>query len=402
MLLTSIKQIEKRTFPTNEAFHFDSELPKRTTNLYCAYLPGPKGTFKIYGYTVYVRSKLVTRIHKVCVVEEQRGKGIGKWMVGLVLRDLKKGGSTTVDLWVDESRDAAWKLVISYKFPDTAGGSGIQPLRIYIFAVDIFSDIRPINYNLTDSPAWLKLDGDERRLHGTPSPEDVGVFTARISASDTTGSATHVAYFVVIEEPELKIRKPLDEQLLDIAATDGNGGVILLSGEKFNFTFANDTFEPSQKIRRYEALSTNNSPLPPWVSFHRKRIEFEGSAPELISLNAPPQSFDITLVASDFPGFAGASASFKVIFGLHRFQFSNKTIIVNAAVGEPFNYTLPRETILLDGKLVGDANLTKVSVNASDWLEFDTASLTFTETPTADAVSTKFHIFARDIFGDEA
>lgn len=116
-LLDSIKRVEKRTFPSNEALNFSIELPKRVTNLCCAFTKIDKG-LEMLGYVVYVRSKLVTRIHKVCVVEEQRGKGIGKWMLGLVLADLGRGGAGTVDLWVDESREVARRLYITCGFQE--------------------------------------------------------------------------------------------------------------------------------------------------------------------------------------------------------------------------------------------------------------------------------------------
>jgi ribosomal protein S18 acetylase RimI-like enzyme len=109
ILLNSIKQVEKRSFPSNEAFDFNTELPKRTTNLYCAFAKTGNEP-ELCGYIVYVRSKLVTRIHKVCVVEKKRGQGIGRWMMDHVLVDLKKGGAGIVDLWVDKNREIARKL----------------------------------------------------------------------------------------------------------------------------------------------------------------------------------------------------------------------------------------------------------------------------------------------------
>ncbi|CUS14658.1 unnamed protein product [Tuber aestivum] len=135
-LLRSVKQVEKRTFPTSEIFDFDGELAKRTTHFYCA-LRGSVGKsrdLELYGYIVFVRSRLVTRIHKVCVVEEQRGKGVGKWMLGLVLAELRKGGAEKVDLWVDADREAARRLYLSCGFEEretvndyySAGRHGIR------------------------------------------------------------------------------------------------------------------------------------------------------------------------------------------------------------------------------------------------------------------------------------
>ncbi|KAI5809577.1 acyl-CoA N-acyltransferase [Peziza echinospora] len=111
-LLLSIKNAEKHTFPTSERFDFDSELLKRTTNLYCLYTKesGNKPNPILLGYIVFLRTKALTRIHKVCVVESMRGQGIGTYMVTKVLKELKKGGAGQVDLWVDEARVPARAL----------------------------------------------------------------------------------------------------------------------------------------------------------------------------------------------------------------------------------------------------------------------------------------------------
>ncbi|KAI5784665.1 acetyltransferase, GNAT family [Geopyxis carbonaria] len=133
-LLAGIKNVEKRTFPTKEAFEFDNELRKRTTSLYCAY----DEHAKLYGYVVYVRSKLATRIHKVCVIEQYRQKGVGKWMMSLVLRELQKGAAGKVDLWVDTAREPARRLYHACGFQEkevvqnyySAGRDGVR-MEIY-------------------------------------------------------------------------------------------------------------------------------------------------------------------------------------------------------------------------------------------------------------------------------
>ncbi|KAI5857134.1 acyl-CoA N-acyltransferase [Tricharina praecox] len=123
-LLAAIKQTEKRTFPGNEAFDFDSELKKRTTVLHCVYHTRADGP-ELCGYTVHIRSKLMTRIHKVCVVEPFREQGIGKWMVGMVLKELKKAAAENVDLWVDTTRVSARRLY------EACGFKEVQIVRNY-------------------------------------------------------------------------------------------------------------------------------------------------------------------------------------------------------------------------------------------------------------------------------
>jgi ribosomal protein S18 acetylase RimI-like enzyme len=117
-LLQAIKQTEKRTFPSSEAFDFDAELKKRTTALHCVYYQSANGGTELCGYSVYVRTKLVTRIHKVCVVERYRGQGIGRWMMEQVLRVLENTSAASVDLWVDAERIPARSLYRACGFLD--------------------------------------------------------------------------------------------------------------------------------------------------------------------------------------------------------------------------------------------------------------------------------------------
>ena len=111
-LLAAVKQAEKRTFPPNEAFDFDAEMKKRTTNVYGVHCrsAGSDGRIELCGYAVYVRSKLATRIHKVCVLEGYRRQGVGRWMMERLLEELVKASAASVDLWVDTSRIPARQL----------------------------------------------------------------------------------------------------------------------------------------------------------------------------------------------------------------------------------------------------------------------------------------------------
>ena len=111
-LLAAIKGTERRTFPTSEAFDFDTELRKRTTVL-CAAVDAA-GT--LCGYVAYVRSRLATRVHKLCVVERLRRRGVGRWIMGEVMHELARGGAVEVDLWVDAGRAAARTLYVGCGF----------------------------------------------------------------------------------------------------------------------------------------------------------------------------------------------------------------------------------------------------------------------------------------------
>ncbi|KAF2198523.1 acetyltransferas-like protein [Delitschia confertaspora ATCC 74209] len=113
-ILKDVKKIEKKTFPTTEAFDFDSELKKKNSNLIVAVKEGQCPD--TVAYLVYVRIKRLTLLHKICVVEQERGKGLAKAMVHSLRLQLEKGGCRTIHLWVDEARQPARSLYASCGF----------------------------------------------------------------------------------------------------------------------------------------------------------------------------------------------------------------------------------------------------------------------------------------------
>jgi ribosomal protein S18 acetylase RimI-like enzyme len=151
-LLAAIKATEKRVFPSNEAFDFDMELKKRNTSLFCVYREGTNGASQyqksgiektgsvgkpaksgkpeksvktkepvkpekpeqpepeLIAYAVFIRTKQMTRIHKVCTVDKYRRLGVGKWMMEQLINELKKARAEAVDLWVDKDKIPARAL----------------------------------------------------------------------------------------------------------------------------------------------------------------------------------------------------------------------------------------------------------------------------------------------------
>lgn len=246
------------------------------------------------------------------------------------------------------------------------------------------------------------FDGITRNFYGTPSQEDVGPFTVKITATDSTGSADTEAIFVVSSEIGPVVGRGIVSQLKGIGEVDGKGGLVFLPDQAYDFSFADDTFAPPGVVKRYEAVSTGNTPLPSWINFDRGKLKFTGITPRLTSLIAPPQTWDVTLIASDYPGFAGASVSFQIVVGPHRILFEDTSFTINATVGSQFSYTIPRESILLDNEPIALENLSSISATASDWLAFDPTTYTLSGTPPQGADTTKVSIVARDVFGGEA
>lgn len=264
------------------------------------------------------------------------------------------------------------------------------------------SDVQPISYTLASGPSWLMFDGITRNLYGMPTQEDVGSFTVKITATDSTGSTDTEATFVVSSEIGPVVGRDIRSQLKNIGEVDGKGGLVFLPGQEYDFSIADDTFAPPGVVKRYEAVSTGNTPLPSWINFDGGRLKFTGTTPKLTSLIAPPQTWDVTLIASDYPGFAGASVSFQIVVGPHRILFEDTSFTTNATVGSQFNYEIPRESILLDNEPIASENLSSISTTATDWLSFDPTTYVLSGTPPQGADTTKVSIVARDVFGGEA
>ncbi|KAF2794745.1 acetyltransferas-like protein [Melanomma pulvis-pyrius CBS 109.77] len=114
VIVVKVAKVERKTFPSSEAFDFDAELKKKNTNMVLAMKDG--GSNELVGYLVYLRMKRLALIHKICVVEQEREKGVGACLVHSLRQVLEKGGCCDIQLWVDEARKPARALYLSCGF----------------------------------------------------------------------------------------------------------------------------------------------------------------------------------------------------------------------------------------------------------------------------------------------
>jgi ribosomal protein S18 acetylase RimI-like enzyme len=114
-MFTKVARIEKKTFPSSEAFNFDLELKKSNTKMILALREGDTSA-ELLGYLVYVRMKRLTLLHKICVVEQERNRGVGKLLIHSLRLQLEKAGCDSIHLWVDEARQPARYLYESFGF----------------------------------------------------------------------------------------------------------------------------------------------------------------------------------------------------------------------------------------------------------------------------------------------
>lgn len=112
-ILEQISRVEKKTFPTNEAFSFGPELWRKKPNtrvVYAASASVPGTRPGLIAYAVYARQKGAALLHKVCVVEVFRRQGAGQKLMDYIRLRLQKEGCQYIQLWVDKAREPARAL----------------------------------------------------------------------------------------------------------------------------------------------------------------------------------------------------------------------------------------------------------------------------------------------------
>lgn len=114
-LAKKVAKLEKKIFPSSEAFDYSVELKKKNIGLVLAF---KEGSEEPVGYLVFQRQKSLAWLHKLATIEQERGKGIARCLVHSLCQQMKKGGCRTIVLWVDEARSPARALYTSCGFQE--------------------------------------------------------------------------------------------------------------------------------------------------------------------------------------------------------------------------------------------------------------------------------------------
>ncbi|KAL6707932.1 hypothetical protein ACN47E_003606 [Coniothyrium glycines] len=124
--------MEKKVFSSSECFDYDVELKKKNIGLLLAFHESEPEN--VVAYLVYQRMKRMVWLHKLCVVEQERGKGIARCLIRSFQEDVERGGCESIQLWVNETNSPARNLYRSCGFeqvdsrPDyyAAGQAGLK------------------------------------------------------------------------------------------------------------------------------------------------------------------------------------------------------------------------------------------------------------------------------------
>ncbi|KAL2261505.1 hypothetical protein VTK26DRAFT_4015 [Humicola hyalothermophila] len=269
----------------------------------------------------------------------------------------------------------------------------------FVFSPSTFTSSSPIRYSLANPPTWLSLDSDERRLYGIPRDDDAGPglvtgVPVKIVATDDSGSTSLAATLVISRGAGPVVEIPLEKQIPDFGTFSGPSSILAAPGESFSFELDSNTFsKPAGSAISYYAVTTDNTPLPAWISFDPGKLSFSGKTPPQESLVQPPQRFPLKVVASDVVGFAGASLPVDIIVGSHRITASNTSIALTASPGTLVSYTQLKDRIQVDGNPATSENiLIAATPNIPPWLSIDNKTWHITGVCPQNAESTDFAV----------
>lgn len=115
-ILVQVNRIERKTFPSSEAFSFTPDLHKKPNVSIGLLVINEKSDTTVVAYCMVVRTKSTALLHKICVIEQWRQLGVGTLLMANTIDRLAKGGCRSIQLWVDEGREGARKLYQSCSF----------------------------------------------------------------------------------------------------------------------------------------------------------------------------------------------------------------------------------------------------------------------------------------------
>ncbi|KAJ2968007.1 hypothetical protein NQ176_g9391 [Zarea fungicola] len=267
----------------------------------------------------------------------------------------------------------------------------------YSFSPHTFESASNISYSFgANHPSWLSIESENRRLYGTPKDSDVAdgdVVGQKVDivATDDTGSTTMDSTLVISRNPAPAVKIPLVEQIKNFGNFSAPSSVLSYPSTQFTYTFDQDTFGKNSGLNYY-AVSSNNSPLPAWVKFDTASLTFSGKTPPFESLVQPPQTFELSLVASDIVGFSATSLTFNIVVGSHKLTTDNPIVTLNATRGAAVGYTGLESAIDLDQEPAKLSDLDVTTQDMPKWLNYDKATGKLSGTPGDGDHSSNFTI----------
>lgn len=289
----------------------------------------------------------------------------------------------------DAARDMAIALIDTNRAPVLANAIPNQfateeSLFSYTLPANTFSD--PDGEALTYSaalangnplPSWLAFNASTRTFSGMPNDSDVGTLSVRVTAVDGKGGSASDTF-------DLTITNINDAPVLNLAIPHINA----TEDSPFNYTIPATTFTDADAGATlvYTAQLAGGGSLPAWLHFDSATRTFSGTP-----ANGDVGTLSIKITASD-----GLGGSANDIFDITVINVNDAPTLASPVPNQTatenvlFNYTFAINTFNdqdVGTTLIYSATLVDGSALPT-WLNFDSATRTFSGTPLSTDVGT--------------
>ncbi len=272
------------------------------------------------------------------------------------------------------NQSATEDTLFSFQFPDTTFND---------------PDGDPITYSATLAnnqalPSWLSFNGTTRSFSGTPTNNDVGTISVKVTARDggnLSGETTfQIAIANVNDAPT--VTSPIANQ-----STPQN--------QAYSFQFAANTFTDIDvgDILTYSARLSNGAELPAWLIFSPVTRTFSGTP-----TNSDVGTVTVRLTASD-----GQATAFND-FNLTVNRVNGAPTVANPIAAQtanedaPFSFQIPADAFIdPDSDPLTYTAALSTGAPLPSWLSFNAATRTFSGLPAnSDVGSISIRVTATD------
>ncbi|RYY76393.1 MAG: DUF4347 domain-containing protein [Gammaproteobacteria bacterium] len=226
-------------------------------------------------------------------------------------------------------------------------------------------------------PSWLSFDAVTRTFSGTPTNTNVGTVSIGVIADDGNGGTITDTFNIVIANTN-------DAPTVANSIPNQNA----TEDSVFNFQFASNTFNDVDlgNTLTYTAQLNGGGALPSWLTFNGATGTFSGTP-----TNADVGTISIDVVANDGNGGSVTDTFNLVIANANDAPtVANAIPNQNATEDSAFNFQVASNTF--NDSDVGDTLTYTAQLNGGgalpNWLTFNTATGTFSGTPTNTDVGT--------------
>ncbi|PWZ03301.1 hypothetical protein BCV70DRAFT_154185 [Testicularia cyperi] len=251
----------------------------------------------------------------------------------------------------------------------------------------------PLQYSVTDLPAWVSFDSASRTFSGTPTANSINAASGRsitnitITARNSAGeNASDLFSLLTMTGSGPVVNKQLAAQLPNVTTLGADsilpsGAQLLPLGWSFSLGFAGDSFTSDTGRVYLSAALQDGTDLPRWMHFD-ETVTFWGNAPT--DVRTAGSFYTVVISASDARGYAGVNSTFELVVSGAQLIQSAPFPVANATAGQSFQYTVPLDNAIVNaqGRAVNASSI-QVAANTTslDWIRFDTASRTLSGTP---------------------